>query len=244
MNKTIVYYFTGSGNTLKVAQRVKETFLSHGMSCELIAMEDAEELVFDDVTYIGLLFPVAVQSTFPNVWAFIEGLPKTSGQKIFMMDTMVYYSGGIVGPVKKVLKRKGYQCVGAKELKMSSSMDTKGHDEKAVIKNKLALQEAETFVMDLLSHKTTWHRVPVLSDALRGVARIKGIWKSMSRKKIIDNQLCVDCQVCVKRCPVNALASIDGAIKIDHDRCVSCMRCVHVCPKDAFLLSGKKVQRL
>jgi len=38
---------------------------------------------------------------------------------------MEAYSGGIVGPVKKVLQSKGYSCIGAKELKMTSSMSIK-----------------------------------------------------------------------------------------------------------------------
>lgn len=243
-----IYYFSGSGNTLKVANKVKESFEKHERICELIKMEDlsngvlVEDLV--NIEYIGLMFPVAIQSTFPLVWDFIENLPQVNNQKIFMIDTMEAFSGGIVGPLKKSLKLKGYNCVGALELKMTSSIQTKEIDkQKLHDKNLAAINDVEKFIDKLLVGKTRWGRIPILSDWMRYISTGKGIWVKHSQKLEVDYEACVQCKICIRDCPVKALEFIDEKVVIDHNKCNSCMRCVHHCPVDAFSLKGKKVIR-
>ena len=56
---------------------------------------------------MGLVIPVADQGTFPLVWDFINHMPETDNHTgVFLVDTMGYYSGGIIGPVGKILKKK------------------------------------------------------------------------------------------------------------------------------------------
>lgn len=53
----------------------------------------------------------------------------------------------------------------------------------------------------------------------------------------IDRALCsyTDCGVCLASgvCPVNAITSVDGFVRIDLSRCIGCERCVSVCPRGA-----------
>ncbi len=244
MKEAILYYFSGSGNTFKVAKKVKNTLEQHDYKCVLDRIEDVKNIDFNTFEYVGLLFPVALQSTFPIVWDFIEGLPTTQGQKIFMIDTMEQFSGGVVGPVKRVLKSKGYYCVGALEVKMNSSMQTKEVDvEKINMKNSKAIESAERFISEMLKGSQNWHRVPVLSDWMRSISKSRKLWTKTSERIGINHDRCIKCNICIRDCPVEAMHMIEGNVKIDHSICNSCMRCVHHCPKDAFTLSGKKVIR-
>ncbi|MHC5010279.1 MAG: 4Fe-4S dicluster domain-containing protein, partial [Planctomycetota bacterium] len=47
----------------------------------------------------------------------------------------------------------------------------------------------------------------------------------------IDPEICVGCQICLKKCPIQA---IDGGKKIihviDQGMCTHCGTCYHVCP--------------
>lgn len=241
MGTVKLYYFTGSGNTLKIGRVVKETFEKNGYQVTLKAMEYIEDIdVMAD--YVGLLFPVAIQSTYPLVWDFINRMPQVTGQKVFMIDTMEAYSGGVVGPVKKVLKAKGYDCIGAIELKMNSSMLTK---EKNLVKlrekNDEATKDAIIFVERLLRNKCKWHRIPVFSDWMRVISKGRNIWTSQSKKITIDDDACITCKVCIKHCPVSAMEMVEDKVTINHEKCNACMRCVHKCPKKAILINHRKI---
>ena len=244
MEKINLFYFSGSGNTEKIANHVKKFFEEKGFETSLEKMEKIERVNIDDCEYVGLLFPVAIQSTFPLVWNFAKKLPTTQNKKIFMIDTMEAFSGGIVGPLKKVLSKKGYNCVGALEIKMSNSMQTNIKKvDKGISLNQKAYKKAEDFCQNLLAGKTKWHRIIILSDLMRSISVSKNIWISQSKKLTVNNDKCISCGLCIRKCPKQALSYIPNTkkITIDHTLCESCMRCVNHCPKNAFLLDGKQV---
>jgi len=241
MENVCLYYFSGSGNTLTIAKKVQQAFKDKSYECELINMEDG--IVRDHpYSYIGLLYPVAIQSTFPLVWEFVKNLPKTDNQKIFMISTMMLFAGGSTGPMKRAVQKNGYTPVGALELKMPSNIATDERDEKkdaAKIKEALAL--ATQFVEDLIQGRTKWKRIPILSDIIRLISKKRSIWKKISRRIDIYTDKCTLCNQCIKECPTKALYHFNGHIEIDHNACECCMRCVNLCPENAFFLYGKKV---
>ena len=52
----------------------------------------------------------------------------------------------------------------------------------------------------------------------------------------IDKELCVDCGMCMDRCPVSAIKRDGKVVDIDYDACVECGVCLrsNVCPKKAI----------
>ncbi len=238
----IIYYFSGSGNTLLIARKIKEAFENqkYFVALRKISISGAVEL--EDDCHLGIVVPVAVQSTFPIVWDFIERLPEGNMRQVFLADTMEIFSGGIVGPMKKSLEAKGYRCIGAYEFKMATSMQTS--DKKAEIgqeKNKTALIKAEKYVHSLIDGSAKWKRIPILSDVMRSISKGRSIWTKTSENIGIDHDRCIKCRLCEKLCPVNAIQLTDQHMKIQHKQCISCMRCVNYCPQNAFTLGKKDV---
>ncbi len=59
-----------------------------------------------------------------------------------------------------------------------------------------------------------------------------------------DNQ-CVNCGICVKRCPMQALKkNEDGTVTLNQSACIGCGLCVTKCPKKALILERKPQDRL
>ncbi len=111
-----------------------------------------------------------------------------------MLDTMEAFSGGIVGPMKKILKRKVYECIGGREFRMSSSMMT--NEKKAWKRNQIdqkAVNDVKYFVEELIVENSSWRRVPVLSDVMRNISKGEKIWMDQSRKLRIDDDRCIKC---------------------------------------------------
>ncbi len=50
---------------------------------------------------------------------------------------------------------------------------------------------------------------------------------------------CVQCGLCAKSCPVQAIDS--NTLAADAKKCISCMRCVKLCPHEARKLNGAMV---
>lgn len=49
----------------------------------------------------------------------------------------------------------------------------------------------------------------------------------------VDKEKCVNCGLCVKKCPQKNITVIDGNIKFGWN-CIFCMRCVYSCPANAI----------
>jgi anaerobic carbon-monoxide dehydrogenase iron sulfur subunit len=59
---------------------------------------------------------------------------------------------------------------------------------------------------------------------------------------VLDQKLCVGCQVCVAFCPSAAMRKAKG--RIEPFKCISCGSCVHACSENALELIDKKVDNL
>ena len=244
-DKIDFYYFSGTGNTLTVVKKMKETFEKNNLKTELFRMEDSNKIELKPSKLIGIAFPVAVQGTYPFVWKFIKNLPKSNGNKIFMVDTLESFSGGVVGPIKRILKSKGYTPIGAKEIKMPGNLFNKASEsDKNTIKISQGLKEAENYAIDLINLKTTWPRVAIISDIMSIFSRSTFFWKVFRSffKVDSDRGKCIKCGLCSKLCPVDNITMND--FPDFGTECVFCMRCLSFCPVQAISVKsfGKVVK--
>ena len=116
------YVFSGTGNTLLVVQEMQKVFEEHGWATQRFRMEQTPPAGVALDRTLGLAFPVAAQSTYPLVWRFCEGLPRAEGTPVFMIDTMMGYSGGIVGPLRTLLVQGLQAHRGARDLYAEQSV--------------------------------------------------------------------------------------------------------------------------
>ena len=233
------YYFSGTGNTLLVVKKMKETFEKEGINVNLHKIEDCNPKNINLDHIIGIAFPVAIFSTYPFVWEFIYGLPRSKGTKIFMVDTLGGFSGGIVGPVKKIVQNKGYNPIGAYEILMPINIFFVQDNETNESKVLKGLMEAEKYALDIINGTANWGRVPVLSDAMNlfsiGTLKITGI--NLHQKLFLfdpDKQKCSKCGICLKICPVENIKSDHTEYPKHGLNCQYCLRCVSFCPKGAI----------
>ena len=247
MNRSIdFYYFSGTGNTMLVVRKMADIFQEEGYSVNLEMMEDSEDSKLNVEHTIGLGFPVAILSTYSLVWDFIKSLPDVDGTEIFMVDTMGGYSGGMVGPLRAILEKKGYQAIGAREIIMPINIFFIQDDKTNMKKVQKGLEMAEEYAKSLMDGKSKWGRVPIFSDAINLISKagLKLTSLDLHQKYLkfrTQKSLCNKCMICVDICPV-------GNIKMDEypltgNNCEYCMRCVSMCPqgaiKSVFTYRGK-----
>ena len=158
------YCFSGTGNTFLVAKKMGEVFTEKGINVNLKKIEKSNPKNINLDHTIGLAFPVACFTTYPLVWNFIKSMPKANGTKVFMVDTLAGFSMAIVGPLKRVLKNKGYLTIGAKEIIMPGNFLRVESDDKNERKIKKGLEKSVKYAIEIMENNSEWKRVPGLSD--------------------------------------------------------------------------------
>ena len=232
------YYFSGTGNTLLVVRAMAETFRELGYLVTLHRLETAspQDVPLDHT--LGLAFPVAEQSTYPLVWDFARALPSTQGTPVFMVDTMLAYSGAIVGPLRKTLADKGYTPTGACEIVMPNNLYPRRINQaRNEVKIARGLDKARRYARQLSEGAARWGRIPLLPDLFHALAGSKLTWKATSaigRRLIVDEALCNQCGLCAELCPVGNIVLSPYPRYLD--KCQQCMRCVSFCPTEAIRL--------
>ncbi len=247
------YWFSGTGNTLLIAQALSEYLNNHGFKVNLKPMESSDASRVDLCRTLGLGFPVAEQGTFPLVWDFIDKLPSPGPQGIrdadvFMIDTMMLYSGGVKGPVKKILKKKGFRTLGAKEIILPNNLmklkNQPGKDHLKIEKGKMAAQQ---FGKNLISGKAVWRDIPFYSDMMGSFSKMNFIWNQLRNRfpLKVDDSICTRCRLCEKDCPTQSWNYDEEQNRMiwKKEECIYCLRCFSYCPVDAISYGKKKYLR-
>lgn len=235
LNDVDIYWFSGTGNTLRVARAMAEVFRDAGLNVWSGRIEDSDPRAIDPSHTLGIAVTVACQGTYPPVWDFLENLPEVEGTEVFLVDTLAKVSGGIVGPMRDILTAKGYRPIGAKEIRMPNNFLQKSPDPQ---KNQqvldAGLDEARGFARKLIEDRADWRGNTGLQRFVNWTARWKLTWKfarwiSPIR---IDAERCTKCGLCAELCPVGNIEQTPIGPVLSN-RCIACQRCFAFCPAGA-----------
>ncbi len=234
------YYFTGTGNTLTAVNEMREVFSEKGISVNLLPIE--QSLYPDEMKgkILGLAIPANTQSTLPFIYRFIKSLPKSNGTPVFLIVTC-NESGGLLKPLYRILKRKGYDPAGACEVSMPNNLIIGPDDENQRNERlKKAANRVRQFAADIIEGKTKWegrNSGPVFVSWLSRNTPL--LWVSMRLifKLKVDKDKCEQCGLCIAQCPVKNIWMEDWPVHGTY--CEFCMRCTAFCPGQAVFVKGR-----
>lgn len=241
MKPVTLYCFSGTGNTLLVARAMRDEFAAAGVAAAIRRLEKADPAAIDPAGTLGLAFPVAAFSTFPLVWRFVRGLPRASGTPVFMVDTLGGASGGMVGPLRRVLLRKGYTPIGAREIIMPSNFFKVPGEEKCRTLIAKGCEAARAYARELVAGTAAWPgSKPIVSETVCAISRaMTAMWLWRVNQRLfrfhLDRALCTKCDLCPRLCPVNNISMDEWPVH--GNRCEYCMRCGSFCPVNALRIT-------
>lgn len=240
--KAFLYYFTGTGNSLRVLTLAKQALEKDSYSVSLESI--AKNPVFDkNGDFYGFCFPVYSLAVPRIALKFLKSLPVMDSPKkafFFITGGDKDDAGWSLIEGKNILEKKGFNVVYTDLVTMPSNwvpFDNVPSPDEA----KTILADAETSVLsamkDILGGKV--HHKPlnvkklgfVPSFFLYVVFRnlgVKRIWKFFKA-----NDKCNGCAKCSKACPTKSIVMKDNRPKWSKT-CEQCMRCVNVCANRAI----------
>ena len=244
-----IYYFTGTGNSLKISKELASRF----DDAQLIPMTAAIRAgAISDSDTIALVFPVYMFGLPRIVGYFIKKLSDQMKNKYIV--ALAVNGGTVAGTLlslERKLKAKGLRLSAGFSIKTPSNFIVEFTVEEDEI---VCIFEESGKKVDEIASVIQSRAMPVIEKGTRKECIVRtGILNKFLAPLIpvMDTTFkttgsCTGCGICTKVCPVDNLTLKDGAPKWHH-RCQQCFACINHCPCNAIeylkLSVGKKRYR-
>ncbi|MBE6053744.1 MAG: hypothetical protein E7212_07490 [Clostridium sartagoforme] len=245
--KGIILYFSGTGNTKFVANKIADEFKKNGCEIDMYSIEEQIDLKEFSYDYLILGFPKYFEY-IPKI--FIEFLEDNLYDSSNEVKTMIFSTGKeraktYFDELEKKLLRKNYKVIVTKNFQMPDSYTlAKGYkkikkEELLEIFDKSLLEIKDTVANFLMDNHIKEEINDLTASIYKAINKFKTKDLYKNSMKFSVNSNCDKCNLCVNICPTNNIENIGGYIKF-RDNCIMCCRCVNACPKNAIMYNEKE----
>ena len=236
MREHVIYYFSGTGNSLKTAITVQKAL----GSCDVVSMGIKPDAI-GSVSSIGFVFPCYFGGLPHRVAKCVEQMD-FSGQEstyIYAIATYGAIAGTALGQLEKLLSNRGVTLNYAAPLKAFANYvvlyDMSENSSEKLAQTKADLQP---IIADILEQKKMNVKGP--SPVVNIYNRITSSGVETRDSNFIVHDTCNQCGICEKVCSVQNITLEEGKPHwLGH--CEQCLACIHWCPMKAIDY-GKKTQ--
>jgi len=237
-----IAFFSGTGNTWRMAQQYADAFSWHGHHAELLPMEDlirANDFSwFVKYDLIGLAYPIHAWGAPRLVDTCWKQLPYYQDKRVFLLLTSAGNVGGAIDNARHRCNHLGYRLVHSAHFYTGSFYLDKVFRQQTDRERLRHIQWCDTEAWEAVSE--------ILEDAERdhwasdGIRLASTVWSKAYRAfcshvhrwfSVSDD--CDQCGLCIASCPTDNIWKEDGRIQFGQ-RCTLCLRCVGVCPQAAI----------
>ncbi len=256
MSDSIIYYYSGTGNSLHVARELKNRLPGTELVPILSVLKEGTSV--RGAEQVGLVFPIYVSTIPKPVRAFLDAIVLSSTQYFFTVTTNGGFPGKVDYLVYKLLKSKGLELDYYASLEMIVNTAT-GLMPAIMINKKWAnmigpdkianmeveLQKEIELIVDSIANRVKnigpECQPNLARRALLSITeKISPMEKTKAISFFVDND-CNGCGTCEKVCPSEKIKLADGKPGwIETTQCYFCYACFNFCPQQAILVKGYK----
>jgi ferredoxin/flavodoxin len=248
MYTAVVFYFSGTGNTWWVADRIKRQLDAKNINASAVSIDKLTPKKADwwiktaDLILFG--WPVYGSDLPAPVKRFINALPESEkGKHVHVFCTQMGFSGDGAWVAHKRLKSKGLIVDTAEHFTMPSNM--------SMIRGFLGTPDEKSIKRILANTESQVERYT--ERLLTGQARVKGrfgyplgilqrgpygLYEKKSRNCMgVDKDRCTHCGLCASLCPMKNITLSE--VPEFAGNCTQCLRCYSFCPVSAITYNGR-----
>jgi NAD-dependent dihydropyrimidine dehydrogenase PreA subunit len=234
---TTIYYFTGTGNSLKIARSLSEML----EECELVPIAKVWKLESLESTSekIGFIFPLYFHGVPKIVYDFLEKVNLNKSTYFFAIVTL---AGDIEGvplmQIEKFLRAKSKNLHAGFFITMPTNYIL-GYNVHSEEQQKRFFKIANKKVKEI-AEIVKENGKNIDSDILKNVnnrdERLNKDFRdevNENDKSFYANDYCTNCGICEQVCPVNNIIIVDDKPQWQHG-CQLCLACIHYCPEKSI----------
>lgn len=264
--KIVIIIFSPSGNTERVGQLINEGLKLKRLETQYINLSEGTDYfkVKDKEKYLKTIIrahdllligsPVYAHHLHYNIKDLISFLPKPGNGHANIAVPFVTY-GGIASGIAleeagKLLNKSGRMIFLGAKFAMSHKMTRVFMDNEFDVSDSKEINSTVKEILDKIGD-FDFNNIDDSSKALSYQSRLTYLkaniifnekkWHNERYPEIKINQSnCIDCGVCIKKCPVHNLVKHSNG-RIDHRKvgdCIHCFNCIISCPSKAIYPEG------
>jgi flavodoxin/NAD-dependent dihydropyrimidine dehydrogenase PreA subunit len=242
--KTVIVYYSQTGNTEQMAKAIQAGVKQAGSECDFIKMQDANPRKLYEYDLIGL-GSMVLAFVPENVGNFIKEMRGVAGKHIFSFCTHGTHPELYFPDIYPKLRKRGLVVIGMKDWycsvylpSMPKPYPTDGHPDD------IDIQQGKDFGKQMVEN---YKRI-IAGE--KGLLPAKPKWPKDVTKKDLDpkslnptfasvvkyhKEMCVypKCRLCMDNCPVNGI-DLSFEKPVIAKPCIGCEFCTRLCPTGAL----------
>jgi len=238
--KTTIYYFSGTGNSLKIARDIAEKL----EECELVPIAKVwqQDQLASNSEKVGFIFPLYYFGLPKIVYDFINNIELAKSSYFFAVVTRAGNADGApLQQLDNILETKTKKLNAGFFIRMPSNFIIGYNTDSETVQNEFfenAINQVEKITTILKENGESFQKETNLSERMNNKFRDKVY---ASDKSFYANENCTNCGICESVCPVNNIVLTEGLPQWQH-KCQQCLACINFCPEEAIQFGTKSLE--
>ncbi|HJJ36789.1 MAG TPA: EFR1 family ferrodoxin [Methanocorpusculum sp.] len=246
---TIIYYFTGTGNSLAAARMLQEKIADTELVPIAGLMQTGEKIPVPAGIRVGVVYPMYCGGMPNIVVRFFEQVDFSNVSYLFTLITTGGQSNGNpLNPTKMACEKAGHALNGSWWVQMPDNYIPL---EGAVPQEKQTaiFAAAQEKIAGIVASVEAGDQVCEPEKLFGKLMRALGYNPFMKRMPSFDTKFtvsdaCIKCHTCIRICPVGNIAVGENDLPSwQTHHCEGCLACLQFCPKQAISCGPKTVTR-
>lgn len=238
---TTIYYFSGTGNSLKIAKDLSNTI----DDCKIIRITSSTlNLSTNRISNkIGFVFPVYYRGIPHMLREFVKKIQVNKNTYFFAVANFGGYAALTFEQLDKLLKDKGAYLNANFSVPMPGNMWFMYYPHpKKDFENRI--RDEKKLCMDIAAkiNKNFQNNLPDIENIKAEKKLYMDFQPSNNDENFWVNDHCTGCSICSKVCPAQNIKSINNKPAWQH-HCEQCLACLHWCPVAAIEYKSDSIKK-
>lgn len=254
--KVLILYFSGTGNTKFIAEKVNLRLEEKGYQsdCASVELFRPGEVSSYDLLVFG--FPVYGYDMPDFLKSYVKKTTLPSSNAAIIYYTAGYNGGNALRRAAEIFRRQGYLVAGSAQFSMpgNDGLLITNKDSKAARRalntdydNLEDLNNTVSGIADRIDHLSEGNiteqevKLPPRKLTYILLTPVMKLAFKLFEKTLVDkfraDESCVNCGLCEEICPTKNIVTVDGELQFK-DNCHLCLRCIHQCPAEAIQITS------